>query len=58
MKFWKLKVNDQGQGHGKGQKHIIGYNFGSSRRRDFKLNLLDSIPQGPSHVTLTMTFDL
>ena len=55
---WKLKVNDQGQGHGKGQKHIIGYNFGSNCHRDFKLSLLDSITQGPSSVTLTVTFDL
>ena len=56
--FWNIKVNDQGQGHVKGQKHIYGYNFGSNCRRDFKLSLLDSITQGLSYVTLTVTFDL
>ena len=58
LQFWKLKVNDQDQGHGKGEKHIIGYNFSSNHRRDLKLSLLDSITQGPTYVTLTVTFDL
>ena len=44
--------------HKERQNHIFGYNFGSNGRRHFKLSSLDNITQGPSYVTLTLTFDL
>ena len=39
-------------------KHIISYIFGSIYHRDFKLSLYDIMSQGPTFVTLTLTFDL
>ena len=56
--FWWLKVKGQGQGHRKGQNHIICHNFGSISPIDFKLILWYSIWLSGHSVTLTLAFDL
>ena len=57
-KLWPQKVKGQGQGHWKGRKHFIGYNFGFNCRRHLMLGPYGRVTQGPSYAALILTFDL